>query len=424
MRKSFYGVRVALAAMCVGFAMPALADDWFIPSDAVRPEGVWLSDLTGHSGNEDASAPGRLAGSLLLFPILDAATRYDDNIYRTGSNTVSDFVHLLQPRVRLASDWDNHHLAIDAEAELARYRDRSGEDYDDWHITAGGRVDMLASMALIPRLSISDRHEDREDPETAGRNEPLVMRREVDTGLTLQYRDNPGLLRATLNHTTHAYDGGDPRQVRDRDVAATRMEVRAGYFMTDEITLFVQPAHVQYNFDQTRDRFGINRDARATEWLAGATYDVTEITLLDAAMGITHYNPEDTTLPGEEAVTLRARLEWRPLEDLEVDAGLQRTTGITNLQNAISKTRSGGRIEARYAVRDNVSLRPSASYFETDFDGSGRRDDDVRMGAIVEYYFNEALRTSAAYHFHTRDSSAGGGDFDNNTFMLMLGLAR
>lgn len=402
------------------FAGDVRIEEWFIPSPDLKPEGVWVSDLVGLEDEEDSSRAARMAGSLKVKPRVDVAVAYDDNVYRSSTNSTSDMVTIVAPEVRLESDWERHALYAETGGEFVRHLDNSSEDRGDWYIGMGGTVEAGLETDVTAYLKTAKLHEDRASVENPGSGFPIVTYNEDLMGLQTAYDGGPGMTVATVER--RALDFHDGNDDRDRD--ELRLEARIGYALSDTTEAFIQPAWQRYDFDNAQDQFGVNRDADVIEFLGGARYQLSGLSLLDISAGVMRYGNDDSTLQDETAFALRAAMEWRPVEELEVISAFTREIGTTNIQSTASILRNRFEVLARQAYNDYVSLRGEALYEQAEFNGTTREDDNWGLGMGVEYYLSPEQRLALLYRYRERDSSVSTASFDNNIFMLQLGLAK
>ena len=82
----------------------------------------------------------RLAGSVFSRPS-GLGLMHNDNVFATSDFEQSDLVAVVQPELKLTSESSRHRATLGAEADLGRYSDFDGEDYDDFDIYAEGGVD-------------------------------------------------------------------------------------------------------------------------------------------------------------------------------------------------------------------------------------------------------------------------------------------
>jgi hypothetical protein len=92
-------------------------------------------------GNES----GPLRGITLA---LSAGIGYDDNVFRTESNTRDDFFWSVRPSVYLNSGFGRHAFRLGYEAVLIRYTEFDNQDYTDQRVLADAALDLTRKLNL------------------------------------------------------------------------------------------------------------------------------------------------------------------------------------------------------------------------------------------------------------------------------------
>ncbi len=184
MQKRKLAVQIALA---LGFASAATAMAQDAAGTTKEGGAVPAPGQAVMAEDEAETSSGLTAGSFRFFPQVGVTTLYDTNIYGVNGSVpvdkndprgpitdeTTDTVGILSPSLAVRSDWDSHELNFNAGADLARYRDNSDENYDDFWLNTDGRYDINAVSNVFGGLGYSRGHEDRTSPEGAIGVEPV-----------------------------------------------------------------------------------------------------------------------------------------------------------------------------------------------------------------------------------------------------------
>ena len=175
----------------------------------------------------------------------------------------------LRPKMSVASDWANHALNLTAGADIGRYATYSRLNYEDWLVSADGRVDITRDSALLPwwRLLARTRR-----PRRAGFPADAKNPTEYDliNGFG-RYVQRVGRFRGIGEATivrldydkTNTVDGPSINNTgRDRNVYAGGLQL--GYELVPSYEAFVRAEGNTRQYDQRLDAGERNGTRRAT----------------------------------------------------------------------------------------------------------------------------------------------------------------
>ena len=86
---------------------------------------------------------------------------YDDNIFRSNTGEVSDYITKFRPSLKLTSDWANHALNFNLGAEIARNALHGSEDYEDFNAGVDGKIDIDEGDTINLGASAQRGHDQR-----------------------------------------------------------------------------------------------------------------------------------------------------------------------------------------------------------------------------------------------------------------------
>jgi hypothetical protein len=366
---------------------------------------------------------GVRAGSFVIHPSLTIAEIYSDNIFRTSTSETSDFVTRFIPRVRVSSDWNNHSLSAVASGNIGRYQDNSFEDYEDYTLGVGGRLDVRRGTNVKARLRTRRRHEDRSSPDDAGGRHPT----EYDVhSAELEGFHRLNRLNFTLGFGLDQYDFEDSstgvgtinNDDRDRDVITTFL--RVGYQVIPNFEAFLRMTYNNRDYRDGMDDAMVDRDSDGYEAVAGVRIDFGGITFGDFFLGYRKQMYESATLNDVGGPSVGADITWNvtPL-----------TTFVGSISREIRETTSGGAsgsffttvaVNAQHELLRNLILEGDLSYSNNDFRGTSRSDDFLRGGLSANYLMNRYFSVRGGYEYRERESNIVGADYTENVVFVRL----
>lgn len=109
----------------------------------------------------DTSPLGMPAGAFLISPGIEITSTWDDNIFRTRNNAVSDMIANTKPALGIQSRWDRHSVFLGTEGDFGFYADNTDLNYKDYGLLASGQYDIAYDTYLMLSAAHAYRHEGR-----------------------------------------------------------------------------------------------------------------------------------------------------------------------------------------------------------------------------------------------------------------------
>lgn len=161
--------------------------------------------------------PGYHVGDFRVRPSLVLGSRYDDNVFYSDRDVVSDWILLISPQLKIDSTWARHALSFRAGVEAAAYDRFHSENYHDRWLDIDGHRIVSDSIRLFGGLGYKLGHEGRDSPDSRlGGLEPTIFRSlNANAGLradTANASYQLGVTYEALDFDDVAADGGHDRQ--------------------------------------------------------------------------------------------------------------------------------------------------------------------------------------------------------------------
>jgi hypothetical protein len=390
-----------------------------IPNDEI-PRGQTVMDRP----RPDYDPLGVRLGGFLLYPSFGVRQLYTSNVYATERNTIDDFVTIFEPAVDLRSNWNNHSLAFHADAAIGRYWQETDENYEDFNISAAGRLDITSMTQVFAALGYRWLHEERSSPDDAGGKEPTEYSL-ATASIGVQQRFNrlnfrvDGIFDRYDFRDTEAFGGGTLDQ-DDRDRNHMILRLRGGYEFTPLREVYLLANFNKRHYDQTRDNAGFKRDSYGIEVAAGLRYDLTGITFIDFFLGWSAQDYDDSRLKTARGVSGGLSLIWNVTALTTVTGKVSREIEETTATNSSAYFLTKAEVRVDHELLRNLILTGYLAYQQDDFEGISRKDDYFRAGASGRYLFNRNFSAEAGYSFRTRESDLANNDFNEHLIMLRL----
>lgn len=360
-------------------------------------------------------------------PSVSAGVTYVDNIFATDNNTISDWVALLSPQLRVDSTWARHSLQFKAGADVARYWEFDAENYNDYWGSAEGRFDLNETTELFGGIGFSFEHEGRDSPDaTLGGQEPTTYRSlNAHAGIKTVVADTTFRLGATFENLdfNDVSTGAGLLINDDRDRDMIGLGIRATHPLNEKNDIFAQAVYDVRDYDRSTDQDGFDRDSDGYRVAVGIKSDLGGGNNAEAYVGVLHQSYEDSRFDAISKADFGGRITLAPGKDTKVTARLQRSLNETtvNASPGYVSTAFNGKIEHRVTPR----LIPefSVSYELADYLQSGREDDVYSAQAGVKYFVARNAYIIGGVRHTARESNdkdrlTGSNDFDKNSIFL------
>lgn len=372
------------------------------------------------------AALGYKIGSFTIYPDVQGATFFDDNIYATAHDRVSDWVTTVSPRIALQSNWKRNSLYAEAQTDITNYWSHTDENSVDWHALTEGQIDITDNTRAILGAAVLGEHEDRSSPDDVEGIKP-----------TRYYEQNgyAGLINHSGNITTRV--GGAVEHINFDNVMGTHGEIdnqdrnRTRYTFG---TLFRYDANAKFRpfvevmgdfrrYDSVPDDFGFNRNSDGFLAGVGALFTINEKLSGEFFFGALHRTYSDPAFKSLTVPAADATLRWQATPTTAVVLFTERTVEETTLYGspAYVYTLGGGRVEQKLLPKLTGIVR--VAYANSDFAQVDRKDDDIDTSVGLRYQFTRNLTLGIDYRFTQRLAGDPSYDFTRNEVYFRVGAS-
>ena len=366
---------------------------------------------------------GIALGGFVVHPRLAIDFEYDDNIFRTETNRVGDFVFRVRPGVTADTEWDQHALQFYAQAELARLASNSSESYESFAVGTRGRFDINDELAVNGEAEFARIRLGRGQPGSVGSGLSSTVH-QFTTGLSFSYNGDPFFLRfgPRFQRVTYVEGSGGVNQ----DYNLFELGGRFGYKVTPELSVFIDPSYQWVRYDRQTDGFGFARNSEGFDIRAGVSYDITRTITAELGLGFFRRTFSDSRLSPISGLSALARLYWNPTDEISIEVEGRR--GVTEYRTALSGVASGNAIntgvQARVGYLPIEPLLIDAGFAWQQYDYTGpvsRTDNYYTFDIGAKYYIIPQVFVGPRYIHERRSSSSAGFNYNDNRYMLTLG---
>ena len=363
---------------------------------------------------------GIRAGNYMVSPEAGALIIFDDNIFGTDAEKVSDIRTELTSGVKFNSQLPRHALDFSLDGKLVSFAENSDQDFANAQGRLDGALHFDHAHTLAAGVLSSLTHQERNSPSypAAARGPVQVFYNRAATGIT---RD-VGRLYGTISAAAESWDFADTTaldgshlDLDPRDLKLFSTTLRAGYRFSPGYELIgkVKGLKTLNKGDGITDT-----DAVGYEALAGLAFETNPLLRWRILGG---FGVRDYEKIGVENLTvslMEAEVQWLPTQRLTIYGSLTRRLNETGGPDGSALLQTGLSVRADYEIYHNLLLN---SGFEIREDASlTSNTSEMVYGARLglEYYLNKNWLFTFAYEHDLRESESDSRDMHRNRFMI------
>jgi hypothetical protein len=380
----------------------------------------------------DFQPAGARLGSFVLSPGVELAYENNDNIFYLNDNEIDDSIIHIRPWANLNSDWGRHALNFNLYADIGRFNDFDGEDYEDWVSGLDGRIDVKRGSNFNYKVSYMQLHEDRSSPDDVGGIRPTEF---TFSSFDVGYSHTFNRLTATLNFDRGDTDfddnlNGDGEIIdnQDRDRSRDALTLRLIYQLSDQSAIFFSAAGNNLDYDQKIDNAGYERSSDGYNFQGGASWDMTGVLVGDLYLEYISQEYDDLRFTNIDGFGIGASLDWTPTELTNINFLIRNGPQETAQISTAGYFSSLYSVRLQHELRRNWLINARFSYTDNDYeftgdDSSGAITDTevIRAGVGLSYLFNRNFYISGGYIYERQDANSPEFEYRTNRWFITLG---
>lgn len=387
---------------------------------------------------------GLRLGAFSLHPRIAISGQYDTNIHRTDKNSddISSYVTHFRPGFSLYSNWGQHRLGLNFNADLAVYEQESSRnDYQDIFVKLDGQLNVLRDSYLSANFTYRNLHEDRGSVDEGGVQSPTFY--DVKT-LDLGYKHKFNRITLEPSFQISRLDYENISLIDPSGTGSLRQESRSRWNLspTIKIAYAIQPEYSafakftwrEYDYDTTtttRSLLAYDRDSYGYNALAGIEFELTDLVTGDLSIGYLYRDYEDARLSAISSVNGFVNIAWRPTTLTDVNFRLSHDIRETTQNGVSGIVATSGRIGIQHELLRNVVVNAKVSLTYNEYNGfnsnnsdpnnrKDREDFSFNGGVGVKYLLNRHFNIALNYTSRDRDSNYSFGDYNSDQVMFNI----
>lgn len=422
-RVAFLAALISVAAItqAMGQILTSLFPEG-VPGYATQPGVTVLSRL-----RTDYEPMGLREGAFRLFPRLETAIGYDDNVLG-GSSKHGSFTASTRPSVLLTSDWSRDAFVAYAALSDTRYPNQSAQGRTDGTLALGGSVDIGQDRLTLSGSYVAT-HQDRTQLDALPSDRPVGV---TIADARAEYAIRSGRFVWTPNIAFAHWQYGDTtilgapvtQSYRNRDVLRGGMTLRYELAPLRNLVLVTRATRQAYASASAGQPAP---DSTGLQMLIGVDYDDNAVWRYRLLLGAETRRFASATFGTHAGFTAEGEVIWNPTGLTTVRGTLLRGLEDAAQEGVAGFTYTAARLRVDHELTRQILLHATAGWQQAVFLQGGGRQWGYSFGAGVTWLVNRSMRISATYDGSGIQGSNPGanplnGDYGRNIALLTLRL--
>nr|WP_252733588.1 outer membrane beta-barrel protein [Pseudoalteromonas sp. C2R02] len=372
-----------------------------------------------------ASSEIYLENGVVVKPLLNVVSKYDDNIYQQASDKQGDSILIVTPSIGLVFDDGLNQYKLDLGLSSGSYGKNSDDNYLDTEANLSAHFEPSNKHRFDLLASAFSQSEPRGTGVTEGTGsalpEPLTYKKHI-LGGKYEFGAMSSFTRIAFEAQSENKKYDNFRSIsKYRDTSSIKFGSSLFYKMDSETDLFLDLSREDIKYDQIEDNT-ISRDSKDNRALLGVQWEMTSMTTGLAKLGYQNKSFVGSSRENFSGLSWEAQIQWQPLTYTNITFETSRA--------AKDPTTEGDYVnQSLYALNWNHNwnekLRSSiGASFTTDvYTGIYRKDEILTGSFSISYLIQRWLEIGVFIEIKDNDSTTEIMSFDKNLAGLNFNIS-
>lgn len=380
---------------------------------------------------------GLRVGDFFFYPRGELDESFNDNIFATSSHKTGDFLTTFAPSFDILSNLPTNGINFHGGAAIGAYASHSEMNFQDAYGAVDGHLDVTALNQIYGGLRAQQLHEDPGSVEFPGNAREPVLYHEYtanignkQTGTILGYQADASVTRQEFEKVPATGGGFVFQSARDATIYDGALE--GNYELVPGNQIYLRGEGNYRAYDHAAGNGIPIRTSAGFRVDVGTRIDLTGVTFVDGYIGYLEQNYEASPLGSISGLDFGGHLVWNVTTldtvTLHVERSVQDVDSEISQALGVSYALSPGYLHTDADVKidhellRNLILNANAGFFNDDFKGINRSDNNFTAGVGAKYLLNRNLYLGLTYSFLNRSSSGSHAvnSYSQNIFLLRI----
>lgn len=391
------------------------------PGSAARAACAFAVVLFASHGDVSAQSGdnGIRAGSFIIKPSLALSESYDSNFFNEADDVSDSHITTISPQIRIESDFSRHKIAARAALREFIPHQLTNDAESTFLVGVDGEIDVTRQLRIAIGSGVTRTAQGRGDDESDnGLNGPVYSDR-YGNALTVQYLAGDFRIEPFFSAVFQDFiDRGQLVNQDDRDRLTISGGLELGYRVARGYEAFIRGRFFDVNFRDDVDDFGVNRDSRGVDMLAGVELKLSRLVTGRAGFGFVYSRFDDPRFDDTTDFTAQIGLNWTPTRLLGLSLNASRELQQTNVAGAADRIQTDATLAARYEILRNVNGTVRLGFERTEFNGIDRTDTGFFGGFGLAWQATRQVGVNLSYRYAQETSTDPNEEFSKHQVTL------
>lgn len=387
MTKTLAAKAAILFSISSGLAIGLSARQALAQSEAQTPDSPESNLTSSLRKNLFPQSQPENSSGLVLYPEIYAGLAYDDNIYSTRNNTISDTLAVFTPSILVKAGNNKHNLNLTSGIDVARFGSHTTENYTDGWLDLQGKSDTVKGGDITGGFGVDYSHEPRGTQDAFIGQYPTRYR-DTHYNLGISQKLGQWTLRVAGTSADKRFDNiensvGWINSLRDH--TETNAGVRLTYSIDRSYGLYVQGIKNERSYRTPLDNYGYDRNSSGYRVVAGLEFKTTRHISGDLYAGRLTQQYIDARFDSINTPTFGANLKWSPAPYYGATAYIRRNLFETTLPGTPGDIYTSGGINVKRWISERTRLRTDFAVAQAHYPQIDRTDSILSAGLGLDY---------------------------------------
>ncbi|OSM02368.1 hypothetical protein MAIT1_02504 [Magnetofaba australis IT-1] len=347
-------------------------------------------------------------GIFRLRPQVTINYAYDDNVYKTASNKVSDQKVTITPVLQAVTHWKKVTMTASLSSTITKHLKEEQEDFDDHVLTVGAKFSPSKRLEFDVDGQLAYKHDSRGTAAASSLSVSESPEQWLHYSGSVKAQYTLNRIR-TIVSAQHSVDDKSTYGKYWNDVSLGMM-----FALAPKTSIVTEGTWRRYVYD---DAYA-SRDGDEHGVMAGMTWAGFGQTSGSLTAGWKGKSYSNGAIADKNAYVMSGEVQWNPRKRTNLSLSLSRDfeEGDATDSYYISTT---GDLALNHKLRSFLNLSANVGYSIDDY-MAGQQDDTLSSGIGLSYDFKRWLTLSADYSYKQKNSSVATSDYSSNEYMLKL----
>ncbi|MBF0399291.1 MAG: outer membrane beta-barrel protein [Magnetococcales bacterium] len=357
-------------------------------------------------------------GAFRAFPEISSTVRWDDNVYKTATNTRSDTITQIKSAMKLLTHWAQNRLEGNLEANIKRYQELKTEDNTDQKFSLNAHLAPTRRVEFDLSVSRSLEHDERGEPGKASVQTPSLFSAPVGPN-AWQQDSFKGTSRLKLRRLTTEFSLGHAERISlnnnqfTQDHTWNDATLLFRWALTPKTSLLAEIGQKETVYDVSP-----KLDNTETRLLAGISWKATARTESQTKIGITNKSLTNAQGKNNRSLTWNSTASWQPQSRTRFNFVSNRSMQMSEDQNE-AYVSSGVQFGIKHTLAVDWDLLASVDLNQSVYE-TAKEENFWTSKAGMEYKLPNWFSVGTEFVRKTKQSTVVGGEYGSNALMFTL----